>query len=148
MSNSNMKGLKVYIAAPFFNEEQLDVVRKIELLLESNGINFFSPRSEGILKDLNVEQRKLEMGRLFRSNVDHMDWCTHCVAVVDDYDTGTVWEMGYLYATHKKLITFSACYHGINVMLNESIVAHCITYESIIDGLKGIFEDTKTGDVT
>jgi len=143
-----MKGLKVYIAAPFFNEEQLDVVRKIELLLESNGINFFSPRSEGILKDLNVEQRKLEMGRLFRSNVDHMDWCTHCVAVVDDYDTGTVWEMGYLYATHKKLITFSACYHGINVMLNESIVAHCITYESIIDGLKGIFEDTKTGDVT
>lgn len=148
MSNSNMKGLKVYIAAPFFNEEQLDVVRKIELLLEREGVDFFSPRSEGILKDLNVEQRKLEMGRLFRSNVDHMDWCTHCVAVVDDYDTGTVWEMGYLYATHKKLITFSACYHGINVMLNESIVAHCITYESIIDGLKGIFEDTKTGDVT
>ena len=148
MSNSNMKGLKVYIAAPFFNEEQLDVVRKIELLLEREGVEYFSPRSEGTLKKMSIEQRKEVMGQIFRSNVDHMDWCTHCIAVIDDYDTGTVWEMGYLYATHKKLITFSACYHDINVMLNESIVAHCITYESIIDGLKGIFEDTKTGDVT
>jgi len=144
---SNNKGLKVYIAAPFFNEKQLDVVRKIELLLEQNGIEFFSPRSEGILKDLSVEERKLEMGRLFRSNVDHMDWCTHCVAVIDDYDTGTVWELGYLYATHKKLITFSAHYHGINVMLNESITAHCVDYCTIVQGLKGNYTGIKTGDV-
>ncbi len=143
-----MKGLKVYIAAPFFTEGQLDVVRKIELLLESKGIEFFSPRSEGTLKDMSAEERKVAMGEVFRSNVDHMDWCTHCVAVIDDYDTGTVWEMGYLYATHKKLITFSAQYHGINVMLNESIEAHTITYESIIDGLKGEFWSDKTEDVT
>ena len=148
MSSNNMKGLKVYIAAPFFNEEQLDVVRKIELLLEEEGIEFFSPRSEGTLKDMSAEERKEAMSEVFRSNVDHMDWCTHCVAVIDNYDTGTVWEMGYLYATHKKLITFSAQYHGINVMLNESIEAHCVNYNTIVDALKGLFKTEKTSEVT
>jgi len=140
--------MKVYIAAPFFSEAQLEVVQRIEAKLRDNGIKFFSPRSEGTLIQMTPEQRKKTMGDMFRSNVDHMDWCTHCVAVIDNYDTGTVWEMGYLYATHKKIVSFSANYYGINIMLNEAIVAHTTDYESIIDGLKGVFEDTKTEDVT
>ena len=148
MSSNNMKGLKVYIAAPFFNEEQLDVVRKIELLLEEKGIAYFSPRMEGVLVKMSKEERAKKMGEMFRSNVDHMDWCTHCVAVIDDYDTGTVWEIGYLYATHKKIVTYSNNYHGINVMLNEAIEYHCVQYEAIIDGLKGMDRPEYTSEVT
>ena len=148
MQKHNMKGLKVYIAAPFFNLEQLEVVMKIELLLDEKGIEYFSPRSEGTLVKMSPEERKEHMGEMFRSNVDHMDWCTHCVAVIDDYDTGTVWEMGYLYATHKKIVTFSNNYHGINVMLNESIVFHCVAYPAIIDGLKGMERPEYTSEVT
>lgn len=144
---SNNSKIKVYIAAPFFNPQQLNVVQRVEAKLKDNGIEFFSPRNDGTLKDMTKEERAKNMGKMFRSNVDHMDWCTHCVAIIDDYDTGTVWEMGYLYATHKKLVTFSANYHGINVMLNESIEAHCTDYDSIIDGLKGVFEDVKTSEV-
>ena len=146
MSQNNEK-LKVYIAAPFFNQEQLEVVQRIEALLKDAGVEFFSPRSEGTLKEMSIEERKVYMGDMFRSNVDHMDWCTHCVAVIDNYDTGTVWEMGYLYATHKTIVTFSANYHGINVMLNESIKAHCTEYGTIIQGLKGSYQGHKTGDV-
>jgi len=145
---SNNKGLKIYIAAPFFNEEQLDVVRKIELMLEDKGIEFFSPRSEGTLIKMSKEARAEKMGEMFRSNVDHMDWCTHCIAVIDDYDTGTVWEMGYLYATNKRIVTYSNNYHGINVMLNESIFCHCVVMSDLPYALKGDCKDKKTDEVT
>ena len=139
--------MKVYIAAPFFNEEQLSVVKRIESYLRENGINFFSPRSEGTLVKMSPEERKAKMSELFQSNVNHMDWCTHCIAVIDDYDTGTVWEMGYLFATGKKIVSFSANYHGINVMLNESIQAHCVDYGTLLAGLEGNFTGQKTSDV-
>jgi len=139
--------IKVYIAAPFFNEQQLNVVKRIEARLKDEGIEYFSPRSEGILKSMSQDQRKKMMGQLFRSNIDRMDWCTHCIAVIDDYDTGVMFEFGYLYATHKKIVSFSNNYHGINVMLNEAIEAHCVNYNTLVDGLKGLFEGVKTDDV-
>ena len=141
------ENMRVYIAAPFFNETQLKVVKTIENILWVNEIRYFSPRSEGTLKEMSVEDRKKNMGKLFRSNVDHMDWCTHCVAVIDGYDTGTVWEMGYLFATNKKIITYTSEYKGINVMLNESIIAHCEDTVDLKAALLGDFEDKKTGDV-
>ena len=146
MSNNN--GLKVYIAAPFFSPEQLYVVKSIESLLEQNGIEYFSPRSDGTLKDMTLDERRAKMGEVFRSNVDHMDWCTHAIAFIDDYDTGTVWEMGYLYATHKKIVSFSDNYYGINVMLNEAIVAHCKEFGALVPALKGKYEGHKTEKVT
>jgi len=140
--------MKVYIAAAFFTPEQLSVVMSIESALEVNGIEYFSPRSEGTLKDMSIEERKAMMSGIFRFNVAHMDWCTHCIAVIDDYDTGTVWEMGYLYATKKVIVTMTSHYHGINVMLNESIFAHTDSVESAIKGILGKKGLPKTGDVT
>jgi len=147
MQQSKSK-IRVYIAAPFFNPEQLKVVKDIEDMLDSCGVTYFSPRSEGTLIEMTDEERKVHMGNMFRSNVDHMDWCSHCIAVIDNYDTGTVWEMGYLYATHKKIVTYSANYHGINVMLNESIEGHCVHMMDLYQALHGKFESTKTSDVT
>ena len=142
------ENMKVYIAAPFFNVNQLNVVQNIEQTLREAGIEFFSPRSEGTLKKMSPEERKEKMSDLFKSNVEHMDWCTHCVAVIDDYDTGTVWEMGYLFATGKEIVSYSACYHGINVMLNESIKGHCTDLGSLVPALIGEFKSDKTSDVT
>lgn len=144
---SSNKDMKVYIAAPFFTVDQLLIVQKIEDVLDDIGIEYFSPRSEGTLKEMSPQERSERMGELFASNCSHMDWCTHAIAVIDDYDTGTVWEMGYLYATKKTIITYSAHYHGINVMLNESILAHCTDLESIVDAIDGRFKDNKTSDV-
>ena len=139
--------MKVYIAAPFFNEEQLNKVKGIESLLEDAGVEFFSPRSEGSLGNMTPEERKAKMGDVFQSNVDHMDWCTHMVAVIDDRDTGTIWEMGYGFAMGKGIVTYSACYHGINVMLNESIMYHANELQDIMGGLNGELTSEKTTEV-
>lgn len=139
---------KVYIAAPFFTPKQLLVVEMIEYELSNAKVEFFSPRSEGTLKEMDAEERLAKMGDLFRSNIAHMDWCTHAIAVLDDYDKGVLFEMGYLYATDKKIIAYTNGYKGINVMLNEAIVSHCTVMYQIIPALDGIFKGSKTGDVT
>jgi len=141
------KGMKVYIAAPFFDKVQVNVVKRIEEVLHKAGIEYFSPRSEGTLIEMNTEERAKKMNDIFQSNVAHMDWSTHCVAFIDGYDKGTVWEMGYMFAKGKKIITFTNSYYGINVMLNESIEAHCVEFDEILEGLKGIFKGVKTIEV-
>jgi len=139
--------MKVYIAAPFFSESQLETVKKIETLLTDYDIEFFSPRSEGTLKDMAPDERKAAMSGIFESNIKHMDWCTHSIAVIDDYDTGTIWEMGYMFHAGKEIVTYSDMYHGINVMLNESISYHATNISMLVDGLLGNVASEKTGDV-
>ena len=140
--------MKVYIAGPFFTDQQISVIARIEMQLADEGIEYFSPRSEGTLKNMSKEKRAAVMGETFKSNVRNMDWCNHCIAVIDGYDTGTVWEMGYLYATGKTIVTFSNEYKGINVMLNESISAHCMYYGELVSALDGRFVKHKTNEVT
>jgi len=143
------KDMKVYIAAPFFNEEQLEVVKQFEIILGQHGIEYFSPRSEGTLKQMTPEERLSKMGKVFKSNIGHMDWCTHAIVVIDGYDKGVLFEMGYLYATDKKMISYTNNYQGINVMLNEAITCHCESMFRVLDALNGDCGDvTKTGDVT
>lgn len=140
--------MKVYIAAPFFNEEQLDVVKDIEGMLLTNRIEYFSPRSEGILKQMTDEERRSKMGKVFESNIGHMDWCTHAIVAIDGYDKGVLFEMGYLYATNKTMISYSNTYQGINVMLNEAIECHCESMCTLVNALYGNCETTKTENVT
>jgi nucleoside 2-deoxyribosyltransferase len=140
--------MRVYIAAPFFNEEQLKTVKFLEDMLNVNGIEFFSPRSEGTLNQMSPEERKEKMGDVFESNIGHMDWCTHAVAVIDGYDKGVLFEMGYLYATDKPIVSYTNNYQGINVMLNEAIECHCEGVVDVISALNGDCITEKTGDVT
>ncbi len=140
---------RIYIAAPFFNDKQVKVVKAIEQeLFRNKKTIYFSPRNEGILKDMTPEGRDKRMKFIFDRNVEHIGWCDFVVAVIDDYDTGTVWEMGLAFGIGKKIITYCANYHGINVMLNESIVSHCNSIHEITSAINGEFTGVKPEDVT
>lgn len=131
------KDIKVYIASPFFNKEQLRIVSDIECTLSISKIKFYSPRQEGILNDMDHKNKLAKMGGIFKSNIASLEWATHIVAVIDRYDTGTVWEMGYAYKARKKIITFSSDFRKINVMLKESVVTHCVYLDDIPRALLG-----------
>lgn len=71
-----------YIAAPFFNPVQLQLVKDIELVLGHSGIEFFSPR----LQAENEKRGPLspeDAATIFRRNVDGIQAATHMLAVVD-----------------------------------------------------------------
>jgi nucleoside 2-deoxyribosyltransferase len=112
--------MRVYIAAPFFNEQQIKIVEAVEIALESRDINYYSPRSEGSLSDMTREQQEQARRYIFETNVNNMNICTHMLACVEYKDTGTIWEMGFMFAQGKPIVMLSSDLSKINVMLAES----------------------------
>ena len=131
--------MKVYIAAPFFNPAQLAIVEDIELQLKFHMIDFFSPRSEGVLVSMSPEEQKANHKRIYESNVRHMDECTHMVACVEYKDTGTIFEMGYFAAQKKPIVMFSSILLSVNVMLGQSAYAICDNSRYINNALMGLY---------
>jgi nucleoside 2-deoxyribosyltransferase len=123
---------KIYLAGPFFNEKQIDVIERIENEFDKYGFDYFSPRKGGgVISHLSPEERtkasKVDANVLF--------------AVVDGHDTGTVYEMGYFkamtdhfrYKTNEAsvdlrryTVTYTDENFGLNIMLKESVDAHIV----------------------
>lgn len=116
--------MKIYLAAPFFTQPQLEIVRKLEALLKDTTHQWYSPRSEGTLINMAPEERAASKEKIFRSNVDRLDWCDTILAVVDGRDAGTTWELGYAFAKSKRILTYTEEGYGLNVMIQQSVDAH------------------------
>jgi nucleoside 2-deoxyribosyltransferase len=128
--------IKVYIASPFFNPIQLERVKWIEETLDELGINFFSPRSFGTLQGMTIEEKRISSKKIYNSNVDNIKDCNVFLAVLDDKDTGTIFELGYAaayteYATSENawqdaitIVSMSFEGKGLNVMLRECVDTH------------------------
>jgi nucleoside 2-deoxyribosyltransferase len=123
--------MKVYCAAPFFSPPQVAVVEKIENLLEELGIEYYSPRKDGVLMSMTREERRKKSKDVFDRNIEKMNWADCIVAVIDDRDQGVQIELGFcigkrLYENYfQKIITYTEVGHGLNVMVQEAVDAHC-----------------------
>lgn len=158
---------KIYLAAPFFNPEQIALVEKLEALLSGYGVEVFSPRNgenalemnallsahaaweadPAILVDVVPEPPMPDEAlryRVFTDNVVNIDDADLVLAVIDDRDTGVVWEMGYAFARHVPVAQYTARGYGSNLMLAHSIVAHLKSTESLCQLLE--YRDKLTMD--
>jgi len=129
----------IYLAAPFFNPEQVATVFAVESAIEIQGHELLSPRRRGpILKDLSPEDRRLAAKKVFQTNCDDIDACQGVVAVIDDRDPGTIWEMGYAYRASKKIYSFTMHDYGVNVMLQGCIQGHARGVAELVEMMKRI----------
>lgn len=83
----------IYLASPFFNEEQVARVLEVKEKLEKLGYKVYSPMHDSKVKlpaNPSIEDAKL----VFQDNVDHVISAKGVVAILDDYDTGTYFEIG------------------------------------------------------
>ena len=132
----------IYIASPFFTDEQNQEVSRVEKLLLSYGMKFFSPRQHGgILKDMTPERRTLAAPSVFQSNVSGISRSGLVLAITDHRDTGTIWEMGYAHGYGVPVVTLSVSGRPTNVMLAQCVEAHFTTYEH----LEGLIQIAKLG---
>lgn len=96
--------MKIYLASPFFNEEELKNVEAAEQILRQRGFTVFSPR-ENEVRDESRFTQAWSMAT-FANDRRFIDWAD--VVVMLYYggysDSGTAWECGYAYATHKPVI--------------------------------------------
>ncbi len=131
-----------YLAAPFFNKPQVQIVEQIEYLAEAAGHRLFSPRSAGILTP---ESGDAERGVVLQANLRGLSQATSILALLqyelprgDEVallrnekivtnlsmpDTGVAWEMGVGHASGIPVygfVTSRGRLANLNVMLAHS----------------------------
>lgn len=134
---SKNKKQHVYIAAPFFNPNQITRVALVETLLEKHGFTYFSPRKQSAIGPISSpEVRK----KSFDMNINGIEESEFVIAITDDKDVGTVFEAGHAYASGIPIIyvAFTLGEDGLfNLMLAESSVATATTVEDLERAILG-----------
>ena len=113
----------IYIAGPFFNEEELEAVRKAEQILLGRGFDIYSPRlHEDREHDFQSAQWSAQTFQMDRDAIDESDLML--MIYHGNYsDTGTAWECGYAYAKGKPVVVVHLG-DSSNLMVHESAVAN------------------------
>jgi nucleoside 2-deoxyribosyltransferase len=128
MKQGNMRNVRVFIASPFFNQEQIERVQRLEIALSRNPFvaDIFSARfhQNEHLPFGSREWRKAT----FRLDLKFLRRADAVVAIHDFenscVDSGTAFEIGYAYAMQKPIILIKEEDGILNLMLAESLRAY------------------------
>jgi nucleoside 2-deoxyribosyltransferase len=107
---------RVYVAGPLFNTHERWYLERIGEALEAAGYSVFLPhRDAGVIEEFTLETRR----RVFQTDIDAMDNCDICVALLTgaDHDSGTSSEIGYFYARGKPIFGVSDDGRRLNNMI-------------------------------
>jgi nucleoside deoxyribosyltransferase len=137
--------MKLYTAGPFFNDEQVEVMEQIEACAGRCGYQIFSPRNECYCPPgASLEQRKLS----FLMNCTGIMSSDFVLARIDDFDPGTIWEVGFAYGLRAgsdglplmerpKVYAFTTVpSRGLNLMLAQSV-------DGFLKGLPSVYKFLK-----
>jgi len=123
---------KVYLASPFFNETEVEIMENVLAILREKGLEVFAPYEN--------QNKHLEFGSLawreatFNSDVNGIDSADFMVAIncAGNYDdTGTAWEIGYAYAKGIPVIVVNTTGKTINLMIADSLRTILTSYDEI-----------------
>ncbi|MBQ6646892.1 MAG: nucleoside 2-deoxyribosyltransferase [Clostridia bacterium] len=102
--------MKIYIAAPLFNEAERAFNERVDGILTSLGHETFLPqRAGGCVADLpDIIEGEPKRKYLFKLDCKHLDWCDAVLAILDGRvpDEGTCFELGYCYAKGKRCFAY------------------------------------------
>lgn len=125
-----------YIAGPFFNEKQIDVIKGIENAIENAGMTYFSPRLTGVVDS---ESSDATMEEIFAHDLEAIDRARCIIAVTDGKDMGTLFECGYAFATCVPIIYVALELNGkFNLMLAKSARQVLTSFDEINESLAEI----------
>ncbi|PWG00713.1 nucleoside 2-deoxyribosyltransferase [Levilactobacillus bambusae] len=120
--------MKIYLAGPFFDDEQINRIKRVEEALSTNVTvtDFFSPRAEQIE---NLEVGTPEWAQaIFDNDVDHLQDADVVVAVSDfvgdNVDSGTAFEVGYAVRAEIPVVLLHEKESPVNIMLSQSLTAY------------------------
>ena len=98
--------MKIYLASPFFQKEEIKVYNKvITILRHQQGLDVFVPREHEIPNAWGIDNQQWAE-KVFFIDCKGIEQCD--VVVVLNFgmysDSGTAWECGYAYAKGKRVI--------------------------------------------
>ena len=89
-----VKQLKVYLAGPLFTKHELQARREEAKLLRDLGFEVYNPLEQN-------DEIGFDLDRLYQKDIEAMNDCDFCVLCIDNYDSGTMVELGWLTAKGK-----------------------------------------------
>lgn len=108
----------VYLAGPFFNEHQIEVIAGIEDLMDEFAIGYFSPRWCGMIDDKSTD---IEKKAIFHKDIESIQNSRYVFAITDGKDMGTLFECGYAFANNVPIVYIALDLKGpFNLMLAKS----------------------------
>ena len=125
------KHRKIYLAGPFFSEQELYWVNYVCNHLEKVQFTVLSPsRENGILsKDSTDEERK----NIYQLDINMIDNANLLVALLDHDDPGTYFEMGYAYNRGIPIFGLKTTNKDLNNMILCGSVSISSSIEELID---------------
>ena len=90
---------QVYIAGPFFNARQNEILEAVKDILERQKLNYFSPKD-----DCMYEPGVTTPQQILDSNIKALEKADLVIVVTDVKDPGTMFEAGWCYANKKDMI--------------------------------------------
>ena len=114
--------MKIYLASPFFREEELNAVKKAEEILRRRGFEVFSPREHEVR---GVPFTPKWSKDTFENDRKFIDWADAVVVLYHGAysDSGTAWECGYAYAKGKPAVIVHFAQKS-NLMIHEGCRAN------------------------
>lgn len=120
----------IYVASGWFKPGHLEELEKLETILRVKHMKFFSPR---LKSNCPPDADKSIRRNTFFGNVKAINACGLVFARVDDYDPGTVWEMGYAYGRAPIVAWSLVPDRKLNLMLAEACDGFVNGWVQILD---------------
>ena len=122
---------RVYLASPFFNEKEISYVEQVEEILESKGLNVWSPRKHQL--DRHESGTQAWSLDIFTNDAKFVRAADVMVTIYhgNESDSGTAFECGMAYACNKPNIVVHVG-EDSNLMVHEGAHAN-VTLEELKD---------------
>ncbi|KRM67795.1 nucleoside 2-deoxyribosyltransferase [Apilactobacillus ozensis] len=126
---------KIYLAGPFFDDEQVSRIEKLENILTNNPTveSFFSPRTTNLPGEKPGTPEWAN--KIYHEDVNEILKADLVFAVIDftgeNVDSGTAFEIGYAVANKKPVVVFHEKTGIVNLMISESISSYLTTFEDV-----------------
>lgn len=123
---------KIYLASPFFNDKEIEIMETVKGILRAKGLEVFAPFEN--------QNKHLEFGSkewreaTFKGDVDGINNADVVVGINanGNYDdVGTAWELGYAYAKGIPFILVNPSKETINLMVADSLHGVIFSYEEL-----------------
>ncbi|MEJ6400741.1 nucleoside 2-deoxyribosyltransferase [Nicoliella lavandulae] len=127
---------KIYLAGPFFDEDQIARIERLEEALTNNPTvkSFFSPRTA------NFPDEQIGTSawgkKAYDKDIKELEASDMVVAVLDfvdgHVDSGTAFEIGYATKLGKQVVALHENEGTVNLMISNSIVAYLTTADEVL----------------
>ena len=128
---------KIYLASPFFSEEELTVYKEvIDILRKLKDVEVFVPMEHEIKNGMEMKN-KVWANKVFETD--------RCALYESDYvfvlnfgmysDSGTAWEAGYAFALGKKVFQVCCGENSDYSLMMINGCTHVITLEDLRKGI-------------